>query len=81
MLRKTLEDLDKMHCGTEQKAEEDKGDKKSKKPAHGMVIVIGSRTLDPVLRRTESEIQGESRPSSLSPPHRTFYQCVVIRTL
>jgi hypothetical protein len=47
MLRKTLEDLDKMHCGTEQKAEEDKGDKKSKKPAHGMVIVIGSKNAGP----------------------------------
>ena len=47
MLRKTLEDLDKMHCGTEQKAEEDKGDKKSKKPAHGMVIVIGSKGAGP----------------------------------
>jgi len=47
MLRKTLEDLDKMHCGTEQKAEEDKGGKKSKKPAHGMVIVIGSKNAGP----------------------------------
>ena len=47
MLRKTLEDLDKMHCGTEQKAEEDKGGKKSKKPAHGMVIVIGSKGSGP----------------------------------
>ena len=47
MLRKTLEALDKMHCGTEQKAEEDKGDKKSKKPAHGMVIVIGSKNAGP----------------------------------
>ncbi len=47
MLLKTLEDLDKMHCGTEQKAEEDKGGKKSKKPAHGMVIVIGSKGSGP----------------------------------
>ena len=47
MLRKALEDLDKMHCGTEQKAEEDKGGKKSKKPAHGMVIVIGSKGSGP----------------------------------
>lgn len=61
MLRKTLEDLDKMHCGTEQKAEcpkcgknckcdeekkADDGDKK-KKPAHGMVIVIGSKNAGP----------------------------------
>ena len=47
MLRKTLGELDKMHCGTEQKAEEDKGGKKSKKPAHGMVIVIGSKGSGP----------------------------------
>jgi hypothetical protein len=61
MLRKALEDLDKMHCGTEQKAEcpkcgknckcdeekkADDGDKK-KKPAHGMVIVIGSKGSGP----------------------------------
>ena len=61
MLLKTLENLDKMHCGTEQKAEcpkcgknckcdeekkADDGDKK-KKPAHGMVIVIGSKNAGP----------------------------------
>ena len=47
ILRKTLGELDKMHFGTEQKAEEDKGGKKSKKPAHGMVIVIGSKGSGP----------------------------------
>lgn len=61
MLYKTLNELDKMHCGTEQKAEcpkcgknckcdeekkADDGDKK-KKPAHGMVIVIGSKNAGP----------------------------------
>ena len=61
MLYKTLNELDKMHCGTEQKAEcpkcgknckcdeekkADDGDKK-KKPAHGMVIVIGSKNSGP----------------------------------
>jgi hypothetical protein len=61
MLYKTLNKLDKMHCGTEQKAEcpkcgknckcdeekkADDGDKK-KKPAHGMVIVIGSKNAGP----------------------------------
>ena len=47
ILRKTLGELDKMHCATEQKAEEDKDVKKSKKPAHGMVIVIGSKGSGP----------------------------------
>jgi len=60
MLRKTLEDLDKMHCATakadcpkcgkdckcDEKQKADDGDKK-KKPAHGMVIVIGSKNAGP----------------------------------
>jgi len=60
MLRKTLEDLDKMHCATakadcpkcgedckcDEKRKADDGDKK-KKPAHGMVIVIGSKNAGP----------------------------------
>lgn len=59
MLRKTLEDLDKMHCATAKadcpkcgkdcKCDEKKkaDDKKGKKPAHGMVIVIGSKNAGP----------------------------------
>ena len=59
MLRKTLEDLDKMHCATAKadcpkcgkdcKCDEKKkaDDKKGKKPAHGMVIVIGSKGSGP----------------------------------
>jgi len=40
-IRKQVEELmDKAHCTSELKADEDK---KSKKPAHGMVIVIGSK--------------------------------------
>ena len=46
MLRKTLEDLDKMHCGTEQKAEEDKGDKKSKSLHTAWSLSSVLRTLD-----------------------------------
>lgn len=59
MLRKALEDLDKMHCATAKadcpkcgkdcKCDEKKkaDDKKGKKPAHGMVIVIGSKGAGP----------------------------------
>lgn len=59
MLLKTLENLDKMHCATTKadcskcgkdcKCDEKKkaDDKKSKKPAHGMVIVIGSKNAGP----------------------------------
>jgi hypothetical protein len=57
MLRKTLDlfekaicpKCDKKDCKCEEykKSNEENGDKKSKKPAHGMVIVIGSKNAGP----------------------------------
>ena len=40
LLKEATERMDKAHCGTELKADEKDG---KKKPAHGMVIVIGSK--------------------------------------